>query len=171
VLEELNVPSSSLPITSSDFDTEPPPTSSSSGGYLTTAEEQNGEDKTMQFWSTGLPPPSLLPPTSAILQPQMDDEDTDNTSHPTPDSDGLTFERDPQDQQFVSGTWSDYMNSDMSFPDDLAMCFDDFNQLFSDPMMSMVNTNEDTPPLPLPSSDPVIQNGIADFDLPNSGSR
>ena len=48
---------------------------------------------------------------------------------------------------------------------------DDFNQLFSDPMMSMVNTNEDTPPLPLPSSDPVIQNGIADFDLPNSGSR
>jgi len=55
------------------------------------------------------------------------------------------------------------MNSDMSFSNDLAMCFDDFNQLFSDPMMDTVNTNEDTYLLPLPSSDPVIQNGIADF--------
>jgi hypothetical protein len=57
------------------------------------------------------------------------------------------------------------MNSDMSFSDDLAMCFDDFNQLFSDPMTDTVNTNEDTYLLPLPSSDPVIQNGIADFDF------
>jgi len=53
--EELDVPSSSLPIASSDFDTEPPPTSSSSSGYLTTAEEQDREDETMQFWSTGFP--------------------------------------------------------------------------------------------------------------------
>jgi hypothetical protein len=82
-----------------------------------------------------------------------------------PDSDGLTFEQDPQDQQFVSGTWSDYMNSDMSFSDDLAMCFDDFNRLSSDPMTGTVNTNEDTSLLPLPSSDSVIQNGIADFDF------
>jgi|ERR1700733_6970958 hypothetical protein len=95
----------------------------------------------------------------------MDDEDIDNINNPMPDSDGLTFEQDPQDQQFVSGTWSDYMNSDMSFSDDLAMCFDDFNQLFSDPMTGTVNTNEDTSLLPLPSSDPVIQNGIADFDF------
>jgi hypothetical protein len=167
-LEELDVPSSSLPIASSDFDTEPPHTSSSSGGYLTTAEDQ--EDETMRFWSTGLPPSSPPPPTSPVLQSQTDDEDMDDISNAMSDSDGLTFEQDPQNQQFLAGpssSSSDYMNS-MSFSDDLAMCFDDFNQLFSDPMTGTINTNEEDTSLllPLPSSDPVVvQNGIADFDF------
>jgi hypothetical protein len=83
------------------------------------------------------------------------------------DSDGLTFEQDPLDpqhQQFISGTSSlDYgMNSDISFSDDLAMCFEDFNEFFSDPMTISDNT---TSLLPLPSSDPVVQNGLADFDF------
>jgi hypothetical protein len=63
-LEELDAPSSSLPITSSDFDTELPPATSSPGGHLSASEE----DKTMRYWSTGLPPSSPPPPTSPVLQ-------------------------------------------------------------------------------------------------------
>jgi len=48
-LEELDAPSSSLPIASSDFDTEPPATSSSSGGHLSAAEEQDGEDERARY--------------------------------------------------------------------------------------------------------------------------
>jgi hypothetical protein len=47
-------------------------------------------------------------------------------------------------------------------------CCDDFNQFFSDPMTSgTFNTtdNEDTSLLPLPGSNPVVQNGITDFDF------
>jgi hypothetical protein len=169
-LEELDAPSSSLPIASSDFDTKPPATSSSSGGHLSAAEEQDGEDETMRYWSTGLPPSSPPPPTSPMLQSQTDDDDMDDISNAMSDSDGLTFEHDALDQeqeqdQFLSGISSDYMNSDIPFSDDLAICFDDFNQLFSDPMTGTINTNEDTSLLPLPSSDPVVQNGIADFDF------
>jgi hypothetical protein len=105
-LEELDVPSSSLPIASSDFGAEPPATSSSSGGYLSAAEEeQDGEDETMRYWSTGLPPSSPPPPTSPILQSQTDDEDMDDISNAMSDSDGLMFEQNPLDQQdqFLSG--------------------------------------------------------------------
>ena len=47
-LEELEVPSSSLPIASSDFDTDPPATSSSSGGHCS-ASDESGEDETMRY--------------------------------------------------------------------------------------------------------------------------
>ena len=47
------------------------------------------------------------------------------------DSDGLTFEHDPLDQQHqqfligdASSSAADFMNSDIPFSDDLAMCFD-----------------------------------------------
>jgi hypothetical protein len=93
----------------------------------------------------------------------------DDISNAMSDSDGLVFEQDTLDQQqrFLSGISSDYMNSDIPFSDDLAMCFDDFNQFFSDPMTDtfIATNNEDTSLLPLPSSDPVVQNGIADFDF------
>jgi len=93
----------------------------------------------------------------------------DDISNAMSDSDGLVFEQDTLDQQqpFLSGISSDYMNSDIPFSDDLAMCFDDFNQFFSDPMTDtfIATDSEDTSLLPLPSSDPVVQNGIADFDL------
>jgi hypothetical protein len=167
-LEELDAPSSSLPIASSDFDTELPPATSSSGGRFSPAEE---EDETMRYWSTGLPPSSPPPPTSPVLQSQTDDEDMDDIGNAMSDSDGLVFEQDPLDhqqpQQSLSGISSDYMNSDIPFSDDLAMCFDDFNQFFSDPMTgTFITTNEeDTSLLPLPSSDPVVQNGITDFDF------
>jgi hypothetical protein len=168
-LEELDAPSSSLPIASSDFDTELPPATSSSGGRFSPAEE---EDETMRYWSTGLPPSSPPPPTSPVLQSQTDDEDMDDIGNAMSDSDGLIFEQDPldqqQQQQSLSGMSSDYMNSDIPFSDDLAMCFDDFNQFFSGPMTGtfITTTNEeDTSLLPLPSSDPVVQNGITDFDF------
>jgi hypothetical protein len=47
------------------------------------------------------------------------------------------------------------------------MHFNNFNRFFSDPMTGMLITtnNEDTSLLPLPSSNPVIQNGIANFDF------
>jgi hypothetical protein len=47
------------------------------------------------------------------------------------------------------------------------MHFNNFNQFFSDPMTGTLITtnNEDTSLLPLPSSNPVIQNGIANFDF------
>jgi hypothetical protein len=73
-LEELDVPSSSLPIASSDFDTEPPATSSA-GGHLSASDEQeNDEDETMRFWSAGLPPSSPPPPTSPLHSPTDDEE-------------------------------------------------------------------------------------------------
>jgi hypothetical protein len=73
-LEQLDAPSSSLPIASSDFDTELPPATSSSGEHLSASEE----DETMRYWSTGLPPSSPPPPTSPVLPSQMDDEDMDD---------------------------------------------------------------------------------------------
>jgi hypothetical protein len=68
------VPSSSLPVASSDnFDPEIPPTSSS-GGQISSGEGEDGEDETMQFWSTGLPPSSPPPPTSPVLPPQTEED-------------------------------------------------------------------------------------------------
>ena len=168
-LEELDVPSSSLPIASSDFDAEPPATSSSSGGH----EEDQDEDETMRYWSTGLPPSSPPPPTSPVLQSQTDDEEMEDIANAMSDSDSLAFEPQQQQQQefpSTSGTSSDYLSSDpMLSSDDIAMCFDDFNQLFSDPMMMMMHTGSEddvsSSLLPVPSSDPVVQNGIADFDF------
>ena len=172
-LEELEVPSSSLPIASSDFDTDPPATSSSSGGHRSASDEP-GEDETMRYWSTGLPPSSPPPPTSPVLHSQTDDEDMEDIANAMSDSDGLTFEHDPLDQQHqqfligdASSSAADFMNSDIPFSDDLAMCFDDFSQLFSDPMIGTMTNNkiDDASLLPLPSSDPVVQNGLADFDF------
>jgi hypothetical protein len=47
-LEELDAPSSSLSIASSDFDTELPPATSSPGRHLSASEE----DETMRYWSS-----------------------------------------------------------------------------------------------------------------------
>ena len=169
-LEELDVPSSSLPIASSDFDTEPPATSSS-GGHLSASDEQEDEeDETMRFWSAGLPPSSPPPPTSPLHSP-TDDEEMEDIGSAMSDSDGLTFEQDPLSQQherFLSGASSDYMHSDvhMPFSDDLAMCFGEFNQLFSDPLTGLIIPNNNNASLvPLTNSDPVVQNGLADFDF------
>jgi hypothetical protein len=76
------------------------------------------------------------------------------------DSDGLTFEQDPlsqQHEQFLSGASSDYMHSDvhMPFSDDPAMCFGEFNQLFSDPMTGLIDSNDgnNASLIPLTNSD------------------
>lgn len=156
-LEELDVPPSSLPIASSDFDNDPLTTSSSIGTGL-----DSQEDQVMPYWTTGLPPSSPPPPSSPILQSQTDDEDMDDFSNAMSDSDGLIFDHEPQqDQRPFSGDSSDFNNSDFLFTDDLAMCFNDFNKLFSDPMTSTINPQDTS----LSSSDPVVQNGIADFDF------
>jgi hypothetical protein len=110
----------------------------------------------MRYWSTGLPPSLPPPPTSPILQSQTDDEDMDG-SHIRTGSTGPTR---------PIPLW--FIDFEMPFSDNLRMCFDDFNQLFSDLVMTgtAVNPNEDTTSLlPLPNSDPVVQNGIADFDF------
>jgi hypothetical protein len=93
----------------------------------------------------------------------------DDIANAMSDSDGLVFEQDPLDQQqhqqSLSWISSDYTNSDISFSDDLTMCFDDFNQFFSDPTTTgtfNATNNEDTSLLPLPSSNPVVQNGITE---------
>jgi hypothetical protein len=63
----------------------------------------------------------------------MDDEEMEDISNAMSGSDGLVFEKNPLDEhkQFLAGGSSDYVNSDMPFSDDLATCFEDFNQLFS----------------------------------------
>ena len=83
------------------------------------------------IWSTGLPPSLPPPPTSPVLHFQTDSEDMEDIANAMSDSDGLTFEHDPLDQQhqrFLVGDSSslaaDFMNSDIPFSDDLAMCLD-----------------------------------------------
>ena len=155
--DKSEIPSSSLPIASSDFDTDPPATSSS-GGQPAGVDE----DETMRFWSSGLPPSSPPPPTGPVLQAQTEDEEMDDLSTIPSDSEGFVFEG--QQQQQLSATSSDF-ESEVPFSD-MGICLDDFNQLFSDPMTEthtdagqdtlMPRTNEETG---------IIQNGLNDFDF------
>lgn len=162
--EEPECPPSSLPIASSDFDADLPATSSSSGGQPTT-EATIDEDETMRFWSSGLPPSSPPPPTSPVLQAQTDDEEMDDLSTIPSDSDAFTFDAGLQDQQQLSATSSDF-EPDFPFSDDMGMCFDDFNQLFSDPMAgSSGGVSQEAPMLLINGGNAMVQNGLTDLDF------
>ena len=164
-LEDPEFPPSSLPIASSDFDTDPPATSSSGGQPET--ETTIDEDETVRFWSSGLPPSSPPPPTSPVLQAQTDDEEMDDISTIPSDSEGFVFEPELQEdhQQQLAATPSDF-ESEFPFSDGMGMCFDDFNQLFSDHMTwTHTDVAQDTP-MPLANGgDGTIQNGLNDFDF------
>jgi hypothetical protein len=112
---------------------------------------RENDDETMRYWLTGLPPSSPPPPTSPVLQFQTDDEDMDDIGNAMSDLDGLIFEQDTMDQQqelqSLSGV-SDYMNSDIPFDHGHVQHY-----------------NKDSSLLPLPGSDPVVQNGITNFDF------
>ena len=162
--EDPEFPPSSLPIASSDFDADPPTTSSSDGQPAT--EMTVDEDETMRFWSSGLPPSSPPPPTSPVLQAQTDDEEMDDLSTIPSDSEGFVFEPELQEgQQPLSATSSDF-ESEFPFSDDMGMCFDDFNQLFSDHVTWTHNDAAEDTPMPLANGrDGTIQNGLNDLDF------
>jgi hypothetical protein len=75
----------------------------------------------------------------------------DDIGNAMSDLDGLIFEQDTmyqqQELQSLSGV-SDYMNSDIPFDHGHVQRY-----------------NKDTSLLPLPGSDPVVQNGITSFDF------
>lgn len=162
--EEPEFPPSSLPIASSDFDIDLPATSSSDGQPAT--ETTVDEDETMRFWSSGLPPSSPPPPTSPVLQAQTDDEEIDDLSTIPSDSEGFVFDPELQEeQQPLSATSSDF-ESEFPFSDDMGMCFDDFNQLFSDHVTWTHNDAAEDTQMPLANGgDGTIQNGLNDLDF------
>ncbi|KAF7965754.1 hypothetical protein HWV62_42000 [Athelia sp. TMB] len=127
-------PSSSLPVASSDTEAEPP-TTSSSGGHLSLAIEAGANadadddgNTTMRFWTAGLPPSSPPPPSSPVLRPQDDDPFTANWMS---DSDGLAFEYDSDAPMNLGEPVDDFYASSSDGP---TMSFDEFTQLFSEPV-------------------------------------
>ncbi|KAG6920026.1 hypothetical protein DXG01_010094 [Tephrocybe rancida] len=186
-LDELDLPSSSLPTVSSDVEMEneesalDPPSLDEDGAGSENSEDTDMEIPKRQHW-VGLPPSSPPPPTSPMLMPQDDESDDTMLPAVTSDVDPCLTDSDIYSDSFYTNEPStctdeelaEYLDSDFAsifaapveqpptFGSDSAQASMDLFDQFTNH-----NAQSDGPEMN-PVSDPnfdILQNGLTDFDL------
>jgi len=167
--DEIDGPPSSLPTASDGEDDVPTSSSYSVDEKSSNIEgEDDGEELPVRQHWAGLPPSSPPPPSSPTLTPQdQHDDDMELTDLPVPTSD-IEECTPPSFHESDSGEGTETaedlfdpllsaLSSDGSGPSDL----DIFAQLSSDFHVQ----NEGNIPITDPTLEPILQNGLVDFDF------
>lgn len=162
--DEIDGPPSSLP-TASDGEEEVPTSSSFGVDERLSREDDEQGLPVRQHWA-GLPPSSPPPPSPTLTPQDQDDDDMELTDLPVPTSDveeSISHSFQESDSEGTETTNDLFdpllsaLSSDGSIPSDM----DIFAQLSSD----FHRQNEGNIPITDPTLEPILQNGLVDFDF------